>query len=170
MGLIKLQGELQELAQKAATTRSQNVRLTALIGILPVVQSLIQSMTDAKVELSFKLDGEEAVPQSFPARPTPAIHGGEALVVNDEGGYQEVPVEADNYQLPRPVLAAMSTLEAIVRSHHLHMVTAVCGYSEKRQKWTGSVLHHHTPESIPYLAAGLRDSLNRLPKSAEGEV
>ncbi|WP_155299616.1 hypothetical protein [Deinococcus kurensis] len=159
---ITLRRELQTLAHQAVTTRSQKARLSALISILLIVQGLIQAMTDAKVELSFKLDGEELAPQRTPdPRPTPPLMGGENIVVNDEGKYHEVPEEADNHQVPRAVLSAMHMLQDLVNRHGLHMLTAVCGYSEKRGKWTGSVLTAHTPESLPYLVAGVRDSLRR---------
>lgn len=159
-GVIALKRQLVQLADQAARQRGIENRLTSLIQILPVVEALIQSMTPAKVKVRVWLDDEEVTTAEQVRTPeTPDLRGGEHLIVNDEGRYEEPPEEAPNHQVPRDVLAALHAFQSLVEQRGLFMLAAVCGYSVERAKWTGTIAARKTPESLPYLLAGIKDSI-----------
>lgn len=159
-GVLALRRQLLHLADQAVRQRRNQDRLTSLIRILPTVEALIQSMTPAKVRVRVWLDDEEVTAAEQVKMPEmPTLHGGEHLIVNDEGRYEEPPEEAPNHQVPRDVLAALHAFHSLVEQRGLFMLTAVCGYSVERQKWTGTIAARKTPESLPYLLAGIKNSI-----------
>lgn len=157
-----LKRQLVALAQDAVRVRSSGQRLTFLLQLIATSEALIQSMADCDVKVRFYIDGEEvARAQDVPQPTLPAVRGGEHLVVRDEGRFQEVPDEAPNFQMPRPVVAAMHALSSLAEAHDIKFLAQFCGYSAERQKWTGIGFGSYSAESLPYLAAGLRDNLQR---------
>lgn len=163
-----LKRQLVALAQDAVRVRSSGQRLTFLLQLIKTAEALIQGMTtDCDVKVRVYLDGEEVTrAQDVPQPTLPAVRGGEHLIVRDEGRFKEVPDEAPNFQMPRPVVAAMHALSSLADAHDIKFLAQFCGYSAERQKWTGISFGSYSPESLPYLAAGLRDSLQRAQAEA----